>query len=203
MTFGTSRNTVVIAFAVVLALGGLSCSKKGAPSADSKKTEAQEKTASTQAVTHGTGEKAVSEASGGVSQVDAEITLNQLPKAVQTALQKETPPANIRRIDKLETEGTVTFNVQAVANGMEQVVALAVDGKILGSQTPLEWKSLPSSVQSSLQKQVKSSSISKIEKIYVAETPVTYRVQAMFSGVEKVMVLGDDGSLVSMNPIGE
>ncbi len=142
--------------------------------------------------------------SGSLPPSDNLIGWNHLPPVVQTALQKEIEPGNVQRIERTEAESVVSFAVLAMNNHGECSITMASDGKILGSKKSLPWTGLPASIQSGLQQQqVKPASAHRIETWYEADQPLTYHVEAMFSGVNKSIILDANGKLVSIEPVAE
>ena len=59
------------------------------------------------------------------------VTLDQTPPAVRTTIEKVTAGSTIKQIEKIESSGKVTYEVEYMKDGKELDAYIAEDGKVV------------------------------------------------------------------------
>jgi uncharacterized membrane protein YkoI len=59
------------------------------------------------------------------------VTLDQTPPAVRTTIEKVTAGSTIKQIEKIESSGKVTYEVEYMKGGKELDAYIAEDGKVV------------------------------------------------------------------------
>ena len=59
------------------------------------------------------------------------VTIAQVPSPVRTAIEKVTAGSTIKQIEKIESDGKVTYEVEYIKDGKEQEAYFAEDGKMV------------------------------------------------------------------------
>ncbi len=59
------------------------------------------------------------------------VTLNEVPPAVRTSIEKVTAGSKIKQIEKIDRRGDVVYEVEYIRDGKELDAYIAPDGKIV------------------------------------------------------------------------
>ena len=122
--------------------------------------------------------------------------LKALPPAVQQTIQSNSEGRTVRKFDRTEDDGEVSYQIETASNdGQEYDLTVAEDGTLLSKD--LAVAELPPSVQTAIQAQVGSGTLEGVAKLN-DDGETTYQAGiAPAGGVERDFTYAEDGTLLS------
>lgn len=93
------------------------------------------------------------------------ITYAQLPKAVQSAALKHLDRSSITKVEAIQEEGSVKYEIESTHNGIGKDITFASDGSILEIEQAVKFKELPAAVQNTIKKRYPKLDITELESV--------------------------------------
>lgn len=106
---------------------------------------------------------------------EAAISWQQLPAAVQVALEKIVPTQQIDALTREVEDGFVFFEAEYKTDGLEHATKLTDNGYVVESEQPVPAESLPPAVVAALKKQFKNAEIEESEIVQLTFFEVKVR----------------------------
>lgn len=126
--------------------------------------------------------------------IDEEVFLNELPAAVQQAIQKQAAGATVDEIDKSVEDGTVTYDVEAISGVKTNNFTIDDSGQLMDTQVALA--DLPAHLQTAIQKEAGDRKVGEIKKAF-DEGEVSYEVEMIGDGKTNTLTFDSAGERAS------
>jgi uncharacterized membrane protein YkoI len=126
----------------------------------------------------------------GGSKKEQDVSLAELSGPARTTIEKETSGGHVDKITREVERGKTVYDVEATVGGrhMEYLID-AVDGKVLGTEVPIEFSQLPEPVKAATEKYFATrSGLTIMKGVEYGETH--YEIEGMKNG-KKVEVTFD------------
>jgi uncharacterized membrane protein YkoI len=127
------------------------------------------------------------------------VAFDQLPAAVQKAVQKAYPGAEVTKCVKETEEGKTLYEVELESGKLEAELELDATGKVLETETEEEiaLDQLPEAVRDAAQKLVKGGELLEAERI-VEGGKTTYEVEVQCGAVILELGMNRSGNVLSI-----
>ena len=127
------------------------------------------------------------------------VAFDQLPAAVQKAVQKAYPGATIEKCVKETEDGKVEYEVELTSGNLEAELELSASGRILETETEEEiaLDQLPRAVASAVTRLVKGGELLEAERIREGRT-TAYEVEVQCGTVVLELTLAGSGKVLSI-----
>ena len=126
--------------------------------------------------------------------VEAKVKLNQLPAAVQAAMQSQTAGATILGASKEQEDGRMTYEVETKRDGKGRDLTFTESGALLEIEQEVDLDSIPKPAKQGIQKRLGGGTVKKVESVKQG-SKISYEADIrMKSGQEREVKVGADGS---------
>lgn len=125
---------------------------------------------------------------------DTEVSLAELPPALQKSIRDQAGAGEVFTIDRSEIDDGQIFTALMIKDGKRRRISFDIDGAVAGQQVYLS--ELSPACQNALKKQAGDAKIGYIERS-VEEGQTIFDVTIFGSKGKEQFVLGDDGKLLS------
>jgi len=124
------------------------------------------------------------------------IALKAAPAAVQKALTEQAKGGTIKSVSVETEDGKTEYEARITGGGKDRTVAVDAAGKLLESETEVEFGTLPEPVKAALTKEAGKGKITRVEEV-TAGSVVSYEGLVKEAGKkDREVVVGADGKLV-------
>jgi uncharacterized membrane protein YkoI len=137
---------------------------------------------------------AFSALAAAVQAADRPVRLRSLPAAVQKAIHEQAGQARIGRIEKIETDGEVSYEVEIGRGGGNRSFTVADDGALLDIE--ITFAELPAAAQKTAKSEIGNGKIEIARKVFGDE--ITYEVEFTRSGQERALSVDGKGKLLTL-----
>ena len=120
---------------------------------------------------------------------EEEVTLDQVPAAVQAAILKESAGAEIAEIEREKEHGVVVYEARWVENGTQHEAEFTAEGALLEIEETIRVEEVPPAVRTAIAKHFGSDTKVVVEKTMI----VVYEVEAKINGQEKELLIFPTG----------
>tara|TARA_R110000868_G_scaffold215066_1_gene465154 strand:+ start:786 stop:1253 length:468 start_codon:yes stop_codon:yes gene_type:complete len=93
------------------------------------------------------------------------IAFNQLPKAVQTTINKALAPESITKVEKIFDEEIIKYEIESSSSGVTTDITVAEDGSILEIESSAQQSSLSSTVLAAIKHDYPNLKFTEIELV--------------------------------------
>jgi len=118
------------------------------------------------------------------------IPFNALPHQIQQAVLKYTKEANIKKIELIQDEGVIKYEIESMENGLGMGITFAENGGILEVEKSMALFSLPAAALAEIKKDYPTIKIQNVESVQ----SYYYEVEGTMDGKKvqiKVLATGD------------
>jgi uncharacterized membrane protein YkoI len=152
---------------------------------------AQQKAAQKQAEKAEKGGKA---AKGETGEQAAKLAMKDLPKVVQSTVQKETQGAEIVGISKESEGGKTIYEIETKVKGHTRDMLIDDKGNLTELEEETSLASLPAAIQAEIKKSVGTAKLVKLETVYNGSKAMTgYSALVETGGKQSEVEMGLDG----------
>ncbi len=132
---------------------------------------------------------------GAGSLLEADVSLAELPAALQAAIQKETGANTIDGIEKSFDDGEVSYDVDVTGNSRSRTLSFDPDGKLLSAEQDVKATDTPEAVQTQIKSLANGGKLLGISKT-TEDGEVYYDVGVEAGGAQKLVSLDSDGKII-------
>ena len=112
-------------------------------------------------------------AMGIASGQESKIKFKDLPPAVQQTAKAESKGATVKGYAKEIDNGKTEYEVQLVVNGKARDVAIDPSGKVLETESEVDFASVPDKAKEAIEKEAGGAKVEKVEEVK-SEKPTVY-----------------------------
>jgi uncharacterized membrane protein YkoI len=124
------------------------------------------------------------------------IALKAAPAAVQKALTEQAKGGTIKSVSVETEDGKTEYEAVITGGGKDRTVAVDAAGKLLESETEVEFSTLPAPVKAALTKEAGKGKVTKVEEVTEGGV-VSYEGLVKEAGKkDREVVVGADGKVV-------
>jgi len=129
---------------------------------------------------------------------DAMLAMKDLPKAVQTTIQKETQGAEIVGISKETDQGKTLYEVETKVQGHTRDMLIDPKGNLTEVEEEVALASLPAGLQAEIQKSIGKAKLVKLESVANGTKTLTgYSATVEIGGNQSSIEMGPDGKVLA------
>lgn len=124
---------------------------------------------------------------------EKKITRDQLPEAVQKAVDAQSHGATIRGFSEEVEHDQTFYEAEMTVNGHTKDVLFDATGKVAEIEEEVSFDSLPAAVKIGLQAKVGRAKLGKVESLTKHDTLVAYEAKVVTNGKKSEIQVGPDG----------
>jgi hypothetical protein len=133
---------------------------------------------------------------------ETKITMDKVPAAVQEAVKKYAPGAEIKGIEEGKSDGTKVIEFDVVKDGKASEVAFRLDGRLFKTEEKVALTDCPAPVQKTIAKLSEKATAGQPEKI-VQEGKTSYEIVIEKKGKKIEYTLSPEGKVTEKEKAGE
>lgn len=130
---------------------------------------------------------------GAAQSSEKKITHDQLPAAVQKAVDEQSKGATIRGFNLEIEHGQTFYEAKMTTNGQGKDVLFDANGNVVEVETEVAFDSLPAAVQSGLQAKAGAGKLGKVESLTKHGSLVAYEAMVTTNGKKSEIQVAPDG----------
>ncbi len=124
------------------------------------------------------------------------ISMDKVPAVVKKTLATYAADSEVKHAEKGDQDGKQVFEFDIEKGTRKFEVAISPDGKYMGTEEDVDFKTMPDAVQKTLNDQAKGGKISGCEKAVDSSNKVTYEADIVKDGKKSEIVVDADGKVV-------
>jgi len=126
------------------------------------------------------------------------ISMDKVPTVVKTTLATYASDSEVKGAEKGDQDGKPVYEFDIQKGTRKYEVAISPEGKFLGTEEDVDFKSMPEAVQKTLNDQAKGGKVSGCEKAVDANNKVTYEADIVTAGKKSEIGVDADGKVVKI-----
>ncbi len=127
---------------------------------------------------------------------DVKLTLDQVPAAVKTTLQRKSQGAEITAIEKEEENGRTVYVADLLKGKEKSEIKVAEDGKFLEREIVVSLKRVPSPVRTTLQKEAQGGKLGEEIEKAIRDGKVIYSADITVGKKKSEIEVSEDGKVL-------
>ena len=131
-------------------------------------------------------------AMGGANGQESKIKFTDLPPAVQATAKAESKGATVKGYAKEIEKGKTEYEVQLVVNGKSRDVSIDPSGKVIETESLVDFASVPDRAKDAIQKQAGGAKVERVEEVK-SGNPTVYEAVVHKGGKKREIRVLENG----------